>query len=132
MCLAYDKEVDDRTRARLDEKGFIWGYKVVNRYPTFQSGWMVESLYFRYEWKIGINYSDRRFPGIVIRERDSGYINKGFHFFLTRRAAKGESGYNTSHNIVMKVKCYKKDFVAAGFFGPKHSAVFTQACHSYY
>jgi hypothetical protein len=117
MCLKYITSIDTELRNKLSKaKNGIICYKVVRLDGS-------APVYQLFIYRPGINISNRRYKPINQCEADYG-INTGLHVFVNKSAAK--RWMNNAQEIILPVRCYLTDFVAAGKFESSLSAIFTQ------
>ena len=114
MCLQYYKSIDEDFRSKLSKtRGGIICYKVVRK-----DGSAPIHKYFQYQ--PGINKSDRTWVASQSELRSG--VNNGIHVFVNKSDAK--RWMNNAQEIILPVRCYLADFVAAGRFESCLSAVF--------
>jgi hypothetical protein len=131
MCLEIDDARTEKIRKKLEKKGSLVMYKVVNLRNNQLLPMYFASYGFRY--KSGWIYSNRtsnKLTDIEIRWEE---VNYGIHVFYSKRQAKRylrlrKKYYdNENHDevslIVIPVTVSKNDFIAAGNLG---DVVFTK------
>lgn len=119
MCLFFDQQTTNTIKKKLDNSPFIWCYKMIyfdgvrsyapHRGNRINAGW----------------YRADSFP--LRSEYDQGSsLYEGIHIYLTKKEALMATKL-ASGRYVIKVKCFKKDFLAAGStyeYGRKNCAIF--------
>lgn len=116
MCLRVNEIVQDKMLKRFEKSDEIVCYKVLTKtgdyYNTPFRGTPVT---------LGeVLKSDARSNGKK-RHKAGSRIIKGIHVYLTRKGARVGKARD---DIIVKIKCKKEDFIAAGYFGGDKSAVF--------
>ena len=125
MCLTICHKATKHTLSRLRKTGSIICYKVlyVDNSELSKTPNTIHSPYVYMEYKPGWNSSDRdRDTALSYLEIERKYINYGIHVYTNKRRAMTSAAYDST-NIVVPVRCYKKDFVSGGL---KREAVFTR------
>ncbi len=109
MCLYIDKDTTKNLRNKLKKatNGCIL-YKVMSITGN-------AIVFPKYKYKPGINKA-----GKLVDTEALGCINHGLHVFISKETAYK---YKFLEEIVVPVRCYFKDFIAAGI---NKDAVFTQ------
>lgn len=139
MCLVYVADIDAKVRARLNKDGFIYAYKVVNlRYGSSSAEPRSDekrmyytkpgliSQFYQFVWKRGWNVSNRPTTNLGYTFEPT-QIGCGIHVFLNKKDAIARRAKSYGQ-VVIRVKCYAEDFVAAGNDNGNliKSAVFTK------
>jgi hypothetical protein len=112
MCLHVNKKSTKEVKTKLENcaNGCIL-YKVMTKNGT-------SVIWEDYQYKPGINKSDRKYNCLCTTEKQE--VNNGIHVFTTKEYA---NKYKLEDEIIVPVRCYYEDFIAAGNIG---DAVFTQ------
>ena len=137
MCLTATAKETKNLRRRLKRNGFVWMYKIVRRIWDFdKEKYVLKTPYMNKEIKTGWFVSNRKEEKVDFasppvetsplngdiydfeyvkanKKRKIVDIDKGIHIFTNEKAAKIQA---MSSSKIIKVKCYEKDFVAAGTF----------------
>jgi len=129
MCLTITKDSERLTQNLKEKKEPITAYKVLS--PDIKSG------YFHFQWKVGLNISDRELTRLTKKELETSKINEGFHLalekpeecqcpcqYLYRRQYLYQCRYQ--YNKVFKCKIDPKDIVSAGIWEGIPSIVATK------
>lgn len=126
MCLKVDGDVQDRFLKKLEREGEVTCYKVVRKHVSgqFTTPYRSTSVYLNRLFKAFLRPNEKKFM------QKSKYVTgnsifKGIHVYLTRADARDHARHSSILKIV-KVKCKKENFVAAGMFSHRKSAVFTE------
>lgn len=115
MCLNIDLEASKKLHDELNDpegQGFIWAWKCLDGI----SGTLRSFFFSEYEWKPGLNKSDRATTQLSAIENDFLSVQRGIHVYRSFAEALNHYG------VIARVKCRAADFVAASAF----EAVFTQ------
>ena len=87
---------------------------------------LIEGLFYAINIKPGWLVSNRINQGVKKNENDFDYtglagthISKGIHVFFDSRSTKRLKQDDYRDTEVLRVKCYKKDFIAASVASPK-------------
>jgi hypothetical protein len=108
MCLMYSYQASEEIRRRLSNKGYIDCYKLYNYKNQLDNKVCLQAQIRGDLVKTNAHkfiVSNRKSTGLYPQERACG-INKGIHVYVN----KPES---TRGGILVKVRCYKADFVGA-------------------
>lgn len=121
MCMLLKNNKVDKNHGKVNSDGYLVGYKVIysnNKSFLYPHSWDKN-------WKDGLNKSDRRTTSIIGREEHNGFVYKGFHIFLTKKATKiyrerqkKDCSENVRKNMGLKIiKLYYKptDIVSYGY-----------------
>jgi len=107
MCLMRSKDLEKDLLKKFKKHSFIYAYKEVRGKKLGN----LSSLYYPIQhWTPGRHVSSR--AKITLTSKEHTRVNKGFHVFLYRNQI--EQDLSLRH-IIIKVKCFKKDFIAAGY-----------------
>lgn len=122
MCLWYNEKIDSETEKRLSKNGKILAWKVLERSSDKTQ---LQSPYWYTKYKAGWNTSNiQRKETRLAKNQIRGGIHKGIHVYLQREEAETSADCLSDDTRVVPVICHKKDFVAAGWFSSRESAVF--------
>jgi len=132
MCILSNKESTDNfwNMPERKNKDFIWGWKIVGIKEGWQfAGKLSKKEMFLYSLYLGKYYNivdnwlvSDRINQIVGKDKTDVpfftdfLINRGIHVLSDRRIDEREMRKPTNNNFyVIKVKCFKEDFVASSF-----------------
>ena len=118
MCLVIDSISTIDLTSALEKKKFIHCWKVY-RHPKENT---LYPIFFRKKVSpnsSGFVISNRKSTILTDDETIRQQVDKGIHVFTS--SASADNYYMNSKDAVLKVKCYKEDFVAAS---RSHEAVF--------
>lgn len=128
MCLYYNKRSTQRFKRKHQGKSSITCYKVVCLSNYYNS--RVHSINFSYEWKVGINKSNRETIELTEVELDCNEVDNGIHVYTNLDSANKAATYIYGWYcpIIMPVQCQLKHLVGCSTQSNKFSneAVFTQ------
>jgi hypothetical protein len=110
MCLEYNKEATDILKKKFGKKDYIFLWKVYEKFPChIQSAFQYMLLY-----KPGLVVSNRKYNKLHVRKYPlATLIRKGIHVYTDKKVAQ-KAIYKRSHKVLVRVKCLKKDLIAAG------------------
>jgi len=110
MCMDLKNGKIDKNHSKVNSDGYLVGYKVINDGDH-------SFVYSSHGWKEGLNRSNRRTITISKREKEHGIILKGFHIFVTKKAAISYIGIGDAKRYNKTIKVYYKptDIVSYGY-----------------
>jgi len=111
MCLTITKDSRRLTRNLKRQKGPVIAYKILN--PGMRSE------YYYFQWKVGLNISDRRSTKLTENEIYGDMINEGFHLALNKpEKCPYLNPYQCSaqYNKVFKCEIDPKDIISTGIW----------------
>ena len=113
MCLSIQQSSMRHIRGRMKKTGSVICYKILNQglYSPIRCQ----------QYHSGFNYSYRQVTDLFICEKESDTVNNGLHVYTSKKQALLRSN---RWNIIIPVRCYLKDFVAAGHKGAVFTKVF--------
>jgi len=114
MCFWITDKTDEMTEKMKARQEPITAFKVL-MHITRKSGTILCSpFYYNYEWKKGVNESNRPKKSLSDKEQRDQRIEKGFHFFKSRKQAHIKAQQYTwmGDTSVFKCNIDPKDVVA--------------------
>lgn len=110
MCLLISKRRTQELNNIFTTKNSIICYKVINKHNNR----LYSNTYSSFMWKNGWNISDREQKELEYTEKYDGCIYNGIHVFHNLHTAMRN---RACYEIVIPVRCYRKDFIKAGYMG---------------
>jgi hypothetical protein len=106
MCLSINDNVTKKIQAQLDKNGYIDAYKLYNCVVSDGKVLIISTQRGR-RIKLdegGFVVSDRKALKLTHNEKARCTVDHGIHVYLRKP---------NNYNNIVKVRCYKKDFIAA-------------------
>lgn len=120
MCLIVNKEKSQKFYNDNKDKEFVYCYKVL-----LKDKFGLYSPIYHYEWVPGKHKSNLNFNYTLSDQKNK--VTESFHFFLKKEDAERYIYLNNDYvYIIVKMKCFMKNFVAVGLAGNYESITFTE------
>jgi hypothetical protein len=124
VCLFLDSA--KTVRAKRSKKRSELYYKVLKCWPHARIDRRLQSIFYNHQWAPGFNVSDRNGNEITELEKvpKTPILARGIHVWTKKPTIASLCGSSIcSDDVIVKVRCYKRDLVAIGSNG---DALYTQ------